>query len=377
LADGIDVRRGNIRTAISAMAALKTPDVLIVDISGEEQPLNALDDLAQTVEPGVILLVLGDTDDIGFYRNVTHGMGAMEYLPKPISRDAVARCFVPFITRKTADSDLVRGGRVIAVIGAQSGVGTTTIAANLAWYLGVIENRHTVIVEADLYMSSGTLLVGGKAGHGLRMALEAPERIDPLFVERAAQPVAKRLSILESQEKLGDPLNYSPGAAQRLIETLRQHYNYTILDVPFVPSAFHQELLEFNHHRVIVTDPSLAGIRDTLRLLELPKGIWQPQRPTLVLNRQGLPGALTRHEIEKGEKIKFDVVIPYLPDQLNESARFGEPAVARHGAFHNAIVGLSHEVGFVGGHREQPSAGNHISTLGLTLKNLIPHRDRS
>ena len=56
------------------------------------------------------------------------------------------------------------------------------------------------------------------AGPGLRMALETPDRIDPLFVERAAQPVAERLQVLASEEKLTEPLHYAPGAARRLID---------------------------------------------------------------------------------------------------------------------------------------------------------------
>lgn len=351
--DGIDIRRGNVRTAASAMLKLKTPDVLIIDLSGEDQPLNALGQLADVVEPDVVLLVIGETSDIGFYRRVTRDLGATEYIFKPINRDTVARFFLPYILSKTTGADTARGGRVISVIGARGGVGATTIAANLAWYLGVIEKRHTVFVDADLYTGSGALLLGGKTGAGLRMAFETPERIDPLFVERAAQIVAGRLSILASDEAFATRLTYAPGAAERLITTLRLRYNFIILDVPFLPLDCNQELIAFNHHRVIVTDPSLAGIHDTVRLLELPHGIWQPQSPTLILNRQGRAGTLDAKQIQASAKLKFDVVIPDLPALINESASLGEPAVTRHGPFRDAIAELARQAGFVGAH-DQP-----------------------
>ena len=191
VANGMDIRRGTVRTAIAAMAKLPTPEVLIVDIAGEDQPLHALGELSDVVEPGVRVLVIGDTDDVDFYRHITRGMGVMEYIFKPITREAVARHFAPLVTRKTIGQDAARGGRVIAVMGARGGVGATTIAGNLAWMLGVIAKRHTVFLEADLHMGSGALLLGAKTGPGLRMALETPDRIDPLFVERAAQPVSR------------------------------------------------------------------------------------------------------------------------------------------------------------------------------------------
>ena len=347
VANGIDIRRGTVRTAIAAMAKMPTPEVLIVDIAGEDQPLHALGELSDVVEPGVRVLVIGDTDDVDFYRHITRGMGVMEYIFKPITREAVARHFAPLVTRKTICQEATRGGRVIAIMGARGGVGATTIAGNLSWLLGVMAKRHTVCLESDLHMGSGALLLGGKTGPGLRMALETPDRIDPLFVERAAQPVAERLQVLASEEKLNEPLNYAPGAARRLIETLRVRYNFIIMDVPFLPMPCNRELIEYAQHRVIVMDPSLASVRDTLRLLGLPNGPWQPQSPTIVLNRQGRPGGLTRKQIEDALKVKIDVVIPDIPKQLNESASFGEPAIAIRGPFRQAIIDLSREIGFV------------------------------
>jgi pilus assembly protein CpaE len=375
VANGIDIRRGTVRTAINAMAKLPTPEVLIVDISGEDQPLHALGELSDVVEPGVRVLVIGDTDDVDFYRHITRGMGVMEYIFKPITREAVARHFAPLITRKAIGADSTRGGRVIAVLGARGGVGCTTIAGNLAWYLGVVAKRHTVFVESDLYMGSGALLLGGKTGPGLRMALETPDRIDPLFVERAAQPVAERLHVLASEEKLTEPLNYAKGAAQRLIETLRVRYNFIILDVPFMPLPCNREMLEYSHHRVVVMDPSLASVRDTLRLLGLPNGPWQPQSPTIVLNRQGRPGGLTRKQIEDALKVKVDVAIPDIPKQLNESASFGEPAVTQRGPFRQAIIDLSREIGFVGGRDEAAAPAVTGTAMSGFFKRMIPQRN--
>ena len=47
----LDLRRGGIRAAISAMQKSATPRVLIVDISGEEQPLSALANCPMSSNP--------------------------------------------------------------------------------------------------------------------------------------------------------------------------------------------------------------------------------------------------------------------------------------------------------------------------------------
>jgi pilus assembly protein CpaE len=351
--DGLEVRRGNVRSAVAAMMKLKTPEILIVDLSGEDQPLSMLTKLSEVVEPNVILLVIGDTDNIGFYRRVTHELGAMEYIFKPITRDTVARFFLPFILSKTTGTDTGHGGRVISVIGARGGVGATTIAVNLAWYLGVMEKRFTVFLDADLYTGSGAMLLGGKTGPGLRMAFESPDRIDPLFIERAVQSVSGRLSILAGEEKFTDSLTYAPGAAERLITNLRLGYNFVILDVPFMPLPCNRELMAFNHHRIIVADTSLPSIHDLVNLMELPNGAWQPQGPTVVLNREGRPGTPTARQIEETAKIKFDVIIPDLPALINTSASMGELAVTKGGPFRSCIADLAVAAGFVGIHGGQ------------------------
>ena len=280
--NGLDLRRGTIRTAIGAMAKLPTPEILIVDLSGETQPLQALDELSDIVEPGVRVLAIGDTDDVNFYRHITRSLGVAEYIFKPITRQAIAQHFGTLITRKTLGQDARRGGRVIAISGARGGVGATTIAAHLAWYLGVSAKRHTVFIETDMHLGSGAVLLGGKAGPGLRIALERPSQIDPLFIERMTQPISERLHLLAGEERLDEPLNYAPGAAAPFwSQSLRARYNFIVLDLPLLPALLNRELLGLAHHRVIVMDPTLASVRDCLRLLALPKGPWQPQSPTL------------------------------------------------------------------------------------------------
>ena len=65
-----------VRAAIAAMQKHATPRVLAVDVSGEDQPLTALGDLSQVVEPDVCVLVVGELNNADFYREVTRGRGA-------------------------------------------------------------------------------------------------------------------------------------------------------------------------------------------------------------------------------------------------------------------------------------------------------------
>lgn len=341
----IDIRRGGIRAAIATMQKQATPKVLIVDVSGEDQPLTALGDLSHVVEPDVCVLVVGELNNADFYREVTRGLGAADYLPKPLTRDKIARHFGAFVVGQAPAAEGMLGGRAIAVTGVRGGVGSTTISVNLSWHFGVWMRRHTVLLDPDLHLGMAAFLLNIQPGPGLRMALEAPERIDALLAERAAQPAADRLHVLAGEEKVALQPNHASGAAGRLLEALRRRYNFIVADVPFAPVPVYRDLLDLVDQRVLVMEPTLAAVRDTLRLLALPPGQAQTQRAVVVLNRVGIPGGLTKRQVEDALKMKVDVTIPDLPRQVGVAATLGEPAMANSGGFRAGILELTRQVG--------------------------------
>jgi pilus assembly protein CpaE len=346
LDQSLEVRRGGIRAAITALQRAPSPRVLVVDVSGEEQPLTALGKLSDVVEPHVVVLVIGELSDLDFYRAVTRGLGVAEYLARPVTRDTVARHFGPFALGEAPTVEGVLGGRLLTVTGVRGGVGATTVAVNLAWHFGLVAHRHTVLLDPNVQTGTAAFMLNIQPGSGLRIALEVPERIDALLAERAAQPVADRLHVLAAEEKLGPSPACAPGASAQLLDALRRRYNFIVADVPFAPVAVYRDLLDAAYQRILVMEPSLAAVRDTLRLSALPSGPSQTRRPVVVLNRLGRPGGLTRRQVEDALQLKVDIVIPELPRQLSTAATLGKPAVTRGGAFRTAITDLARQVAF-------------------------------
>ena len=342
-----EFRRANIRAATALLAAMPTPLTIIIDLGGEENPLAALADLSQVVEPDVRVLVVGDQDDVAFYRQVTRGLGALEYLSKPLIRDVVARQFGPLLNRQALPQDSVLGGRLVTVTGVRGGVGASTIAANLAWYLGVQARRHTVLLDSDLHRGICAMLLAAKSGSGLRTALEAPGRIDELFVERVSQPVADRLHVLAGEERLADQPGYAAGAGARLSDALRRRYNFVVADLPFTGQPLHRDLLHLAHQRVLVMMPTLASIRDTLRLLAVPNGPAQPRRAVVVLNRSNMQGGLDPRRVAEALKMQPDIIIPEVRRSVERAASLGMPVAKERGPVRTAMTALAREVGFM------------------------------
>jgi pilus assembly protein CpaE len=345
LPEGLDTRRGGIGAAIAVLQRMPSPQVLIVDISGEDQPLAMLGNLSLCVEPDTCVLVVGEIDDLGLYRELTRGMGIGEYLTKPITRDVVGRHFAPLVRGQWPEAERQTGGRLITVTGARGGVGASVLAASLAWYFGMTARRHTVLLDADLYRGTAALLLDVEPGEGLRIALETPGRIDALLAERAAHPVADRLHVLSALEPLSREIEYAPGAADSLLGALCRRYNCVVADVPWRPEPFCRDLHLNSLHRVLVLTPTLPAIRDTMRLLAAHGRETAKQFTVIVLNRAGMPGGLKRKQVQDALRVPIDIAIPDLPRQVSSAVTVGEPAAMRTGAFRNGIVELARQVG--------------------------------
>jgi pilus assembly protein CpaE len=344
---GVDVRRGGIRAAITAMRKGTTPGVLVVDVSDEDQPLTALAELADVVEPDVSVLVIGEVHSVDFYREVTHRMGAKDYLSKPLTNDKVVHRFGAIVAGRAPAAAGVHGGGLVVVTGVNGGAGATTVAANVGHHFGVSLRRHTVILDPDMQLGNVSFLLNTKPGPGLRMALETPERIDALLAERAAQSAAERFDVLAGDEQLTTKLTYAGGAAASLIAALRRRYNLIIADLPFrVP--LYDDILALPHQRVLVMLPTLASVRSALRHLAVPASPVQSKRPVIVLNRLGSPGSLTRAQVEDALAAKVDVAVPDQPRQVAAAAMMGELAMKGRGGFRNGILALVEHVALLG-----------------------------
>jgi pilus assembly protein CpaE len=338
-----EFRTGTIEQALTGFRRLGTPvAALLVDVSGEKDPLGALENLALYVEPGVRVFVIGDTNDMEFYRQVIRNLGVIEYLPKPLNREVVARTLLPAFTGGSVIPE--RSGRIVTVTGVRGGVGATTIAVNLAAQLAERSRHHILLFDANLSNGTTALMLGAQAAGGLREALENPTRVDALFAERSAPAISDRLHLLAAEEPIDELVAVQEGATVHLTSLLCNRFNFVVTDLPAYSTPLNHELSKLAHVRVLVMDATLPSLRDALRHLALPRGPRQAARPIVVLNRANLSGSLTAKQVSEGLGVDIDVIIPWLPKQMKAAMNLGQPGVRQSGSFQKAIVQLANEI---------------------------------
>jgi pilus assembly protein CpaE len=360
--EGVEIHRGTILHAIRHLAKEPTPRVLVVDIARVANPMEELENLAGVCTPDVRVLVIGEDSDVGFYRDLVRSMGVAEYVHKPLTRDQVTRLFVPQIAGVTMDASAARGGSVIAVCGARGGVGTTTVAVNLALQLSNATRGHVALLDLHLRQGTTALMLGVKPVGGLRIALEQPDRADALFLDRVSVEINERLRLIAAEESLDGAPSPTPDGMRCVLELLRRRFNYVVMDLPSPASLAEMQALRAARHLLLVMTPDLASIRDADRMRQLASGLGTGHT-TIVLNRVGMLGGLKLPLIEQGLGGKPTVQIPELGKQLGRAANLGKPALGECAAFRKAIAVAAQEVSGAAAKRLSNTGGSFLARV--------------
>lgn len=300
---------GGVDTAVTALSQRPSPRLLIVDISGIADPVARINDLADVCEPNTGVVVIGDRNDIVLYRDLRHA-GVAEYFFKPLVADLVSRACGAVLTGST-EAQPARTGKLVFVLGVRGGVGATTIAVNTAWHLAETRQRWVMLLDLDLQNGDAALQLDVTPSHALREAVEHPERVDKLFLERAVTPVERRIDLLASLEPLGETIAFDPGAVPRLLSSLLQRYRFIFVDIPPRYAAQVMPNLPMPSTCVLVSDGNLTSARDVARWRDW-LAVNMPDRLVLhLLNRHGAPDSLPDHEFIRAAGQAPDLKVAY------------------------------------------------------------------
>ena len=306
------VNKGGLRNAVQSLSVSASPNILFVDLSESADPLNDINALAEVCEPGTIVIAAGTVNDVRLYRDLVVS-GIHDYLLKPFTVDQLRDTFAH--------------AQMTAVIGVRGGVGASTIATSLAWLLGEKARRSTALLDLDVHFGTGALALDLEPGRGLTDAIENPSRIDGLFIERAMVRANERLSVLSAEAPIHQPLVTDGTAFFQLQEEMRNAFESTVLDLPRHMLIQYPHLVHDAHVAVVVAELTLAGTRDTIRILAWLKSNAPQTKVIVVANGVPSGGALeiSRKDFEQSIERNVDVVFPFDAKVAAQAAKLGKP----------------------------------------------------
>jgi pilus assembly protein CpaE len=282
----LKVHMGGIATAVEFYQTAPTPNLILLESRSEpKQLLEQLTQLSEYCDPTSKVVVIGHYNDVGLYRELIRS-GISEYVIAPISMADIVSVISSIFVVPEAEPI----GRSLAFIGAKGGVGSSTIAHNVAWTMSSLFKSEVVVADLDLAFGTANINFDQDPAQGISEAVFSPERIDEVYLDRLLAQCAENLSLLAAPSTLDRVYDFDAEAFAHVIDTAQRTAPLLVLDVPHIWTGWTKNTLTKADDVIITATPELANLRNAKNLVDMLKRL-RPNDPPpkLVINQAGMP----------------------------------------------------------------------------------------
>ena len=207
--------------------------------------------------------------------------GVHEFLTSPPDPKELAAAVDRLLRRVQVER---RQGQVIAVYSAKGGLGTTSIAVNLAAALAS-NRRDARVALADLVVTGGDVRVFLNLSNAYHMGDLANkiERVDAELVNSILTPTPSGVWALPGPDSPEADETLDATVVAQIIVALRANFAFTVLDCEHHMTERTVAAMDAADRIILVTQLTIPGIRSTQRSLTLCRRLGYPDEKICVV----------------------------------------------------------------------------------------------
>ncbi|MCC2113526.1 MAG: CtpF protein, partial [Hyphomicrobiales bacterium] len=253
----VKVHMGGIPAAVEFYGGAPTPNVIVVESKlGPDRLLHELDRMADVCDPGSKVIVIGHVNEVDLYRELLR-RGVSEYIVAPFG----PMDFTRVISRLYSDPGAKPLGRLIAFFGARGGVGSSTVAHNVAWSIGQLYESDVVLTDLDLAFGTAGLDFNQDPPQGIGDAVFSSDRVDEVFLDRLLAKCANHLNLLAAPATLEKTYDFSADSFTSILEVSQKGVPNIVIDLPHMWTSWTKKIMAMADEIVVVASPDLANLR--------------------------------------------------------------------------------------------------------------------
>jgi pilus assembly protein CpaE len=275
-------------TAVSEqLPALVLADVNMPDMNGLELAQRLRSDPLTAGIPIMMLSALAQSKDV----LAGYSSGADEYATKPIELAVLLAKVNSLVSRRIripADATARPAGKVIAFVHAKGGVGTTTLAVNMAVSLAMAGGPPRVcLVDLDPSFGNAAGQLGLRPSSSLTEALTAGDgQMEDQALDDLLMLHDSGLRLVVAGRRAGAELRDDPATLSMVLERLKERFDYVVADTGIAPPSAGSPPLVDAAVACVVTSASRGSLEATRELLDLLEEVpLTASRQFLVLDR--------------------------------------------------------------------------------------------
>lgn len=321
-------------------------DLEFVAIAIDQDDEDNLGELAELIKAAVekkitVFVIAEEVSPIALHQLLK--LGAAEFVPYPLPdgalHDALERmrtaAQAPVIPMNADGQPLNakgdKDGVVFPVHGLAGGVGTTTLAANLAWELAnTDENLRVCLLDLDFQFGSVATYLDLPRRESVYELLQDTETMDRDSFMQALLTFKEKLFVLTAPSELLPLDIVGSEDIERIIELARTNFDYVVIDMPSTITSWTETILHASHVYFAMTELDMRSANNTLRLLRALKGEELPyEKLRYVLNRApkftDLTGKSRVKRMAESLDIQIEVLMPDGGAQVTQANDHGIP----------------------------------------------------
>ncbi len=330
------------------VVAQANPEIGIVGLDADPEKALRLVERVVEIVPQCDILVTSDSSDGSLILQAMRA-GAKEFLTWPIRLEDLLAALGRISERRFGKGEArPRGCQVIAVAGTTGGVGSSSIAVNLACALAAREKNSVVLVDLDLALGDADLLLDALPDYTIADLAQNINRLDYTLLKRSLTRHACGLYLLPRPMHLEDIPLVTPEEFQRIVGLLKATFTHLVLDLSKAYNQLDLMALEMANQILMVAQLELASLRNVVRLLSSFKQIeGVAQKVKIVVNRVGLDsGHISLKKAQETIGQEFYWQIPNDYRTMIEARNNGIPLIefAPRASVTQAIVALAEAI---------------------------------
>lgn len=267
--------------------------------------------------------------------------GAKYFLTHPVGLEdmlaALRRALGEYGSTETAQGTVTRqtgSSSVIAVLGSRGGVGTTTLAVNLAATLAADPSNTVALLDLDLTLGDAdiALEVNGLENISIADLARNIERLDMNFLRRAmTKHETTGLSILRHPLEIAEVGQIHEQHVERILNLLKISYTHLVLDLSKCLLPTDLMALRLADQILLVAQLELSSLRNVVRLVHCLSGDENlSDRIRVIINRQGADSVEEGISLKKAEEVIGKPIfwqVPNDPKSVIGARVAGQPLV--------------------------------------------------
>jgi pilus assembly protein CpaE len=199
-------------------------------------------------------------------------------------------------------------GGVIVVFGPKGGIGTTTLAVNLAVALHQRPDAsRTILVDASLQFGDVGVFLNLPPNRNITDLCATIEDLDPDSIDTSAVAHASGIKVLLAPPRPEMADLVSPDYLKRILEELRRQYDFIVVDTATIINDTILTALDLADRIVLIATPDIPSIKNARLFFEITDALnYSPNKIMLVLNKMDRRSGITAQMIE--DNIRHQVV---------------------------------------------------------------------